>query len=168
MSKIALSGNSLGTGTLTISAPNTNVDRVLSLPDEAGTVVTSATGGGVYSRNNILGTVSESGGVPTGAIIERGSNANGEFVKYADGTMICFVKNETTPVANTLTSSTHTWPVAFVAAPILSCAVDSAVYGTTITAMTARAATTTGYTQTILRSNTVITGLSVIAIGRWF
>lgn len=37
----------------------------------------------------IVGTVSQSGGVPTGAIIERGSNANGEFVKYADGTLIC-------------------------------------------------------------------------------
>ncbi|MHC9235018.1 hypothetical protein ACX9MO_05175 [Pseudooceanicola sp. 502str34] len=38
----------------------------------------------------ILGTVSLSGGVPTGAIFERGSNANGEYVKFADGTMICF------------------------------------------------------------------------------
>lgn len=37
----------------------------------------------------LLGTVSQSGGVPTGAIIERGSNANGEYVKFADGTMIC-------------------------------------------------------------------------------
>ena len=43
--------------------------------------------GQVYAKENILGTVSESGGVPTGAIIERGSNANGEFVKYADGTI---------------------------------------------------------------------------------
>ena len=41
-----------------------------------------------YTQRNVLGTVSESGGVPTGAIIERGSNANGEFVKYADGTLI--------------------------------------------------------------------------------
>jgi hypothetical protein len=41
MSKIALSGNSLGSGTLTISAPNTNVDRVLDLPDSAGTIATA-------------------------------------------------------------------------------------------------------------------------------
>ena len=45
--------------------------------------------GDLYGRDSILGTVSESGGVPTGAIIERGSNANGEYVKFADGTMIC-------------------------------------------------------------------------------
>jgi len=43
----------------------------------------------MYHTGSILGTVSQSGGVPTGAIIERGSNANGEYVKYADGTQIC-------------------------------------------------------------------------------
>ncbi|MDR7285687.1 hypothetical protein J2X84_004537 [Pseudomonas corrugata] len=37
----------------------------------------------------MVGTVSQAGGVPTGAIIESGSNANGWFVKFADGTMIC-------------------------------------------------------------------------------
>ncbi|WP_376786885.1 hypothetical protein [Stutzerimonas nitrititolerans] len=42
-----------------------------------------------FRRGNILGTVSQSGGVPTGAIIERGSNANGEYVRFADGTQIC-------------------------------------------------------------------------------
>jgi hypothetical protein len=47
MSKIALSGNSLGTGTLTISAPNTNVDRVLDLPDSAGTLDTLQRAGNV-------------------------------------------------------------------------------------------------------------------------
>lgn len=43
----------------------------------------------MYHTRNILGTVSQASGVPTGAIIERGSNANGEFVKFADGTLIC-------------------------------------------------------------------------------
>lgn len=43
----------------------------------------------VFTTGNILGTVSQSAGVPTGAIIERGSNANGEYVKYAGGTLIC-------------------------------------------------------------------------------
>ena len=36
--------------------------------------------------DNILGTVSQSDGVPTGAIIESGSNSNGEWLKLADGT----------------------------------------------------------------------------------
>ena len=41
------------------------------------------------ARADILGTVSQSGGVPTGAIIEAGSNSNGTYTKFADGTMIC-------------------------------------------------------------------------------
>lgn len=41
------------------------------------------------ARADILGTVSQSGGVPTGAIIEKGSNSNGEYVRFADGTQIC-------------------------------------------------------------------------------
>ncbi len=40
----------------------------------------------LFHTGNILGTVSQSAGVPTGAIIERGSNANGEYVRFADGT----------------------------------------------------------------------------------
>ena len=40
MSKIALSGNTSGTGTLTIAAPNTNTDRTFNLPDASGTVLT--------------------------------------------------------------------------------------------------------------------------------
>lgn len=47
--------------------------------------------GDYYKSDNILGTASQSGGIPTGAIIERGSNANGEYTKFADGTMICKV-----------------------------------------------------------------------------
>ena len=38
---------------------------------------------------NPVGTVSQSGGVPTGALMESGSNGNGRYSKYADGTMIC-------------------------------------------------------------------------------
>lgn len=43
---------------------------------------------GNYYRTNILGTVSQSGGVPTGSLIETGSNVGGTYIKFADGTMI--------------------------------------------------------------------------------
>lgn len=43
MSKVAIQGNASGTGTFTIAAPNSNTDRTLTLPDEAGTVLTSGT-----------------------------------------------------------------------------------------------------------------------------
>lgn len=42
MSKVAISGNASGTGVFTLAAPNSNIDRVLTLPDEAGTVLTTA------------------------------------------------------------------------------------------------------------------------------
>jgi hypothetical protein len=43
LSKIALSGNASGSGTLTLSAPNTDTDRTLTLPDNTGTILTSGT-----------------------------------------------------------------------------------------------------------------------------
>ena len=42
MSKIALTPSATGTGVFTIASPATNTDRTLTLPDEAGTVLTSA------------------------------------------------------------------------------------------------------------------------------
>lgn len=42
-----------------------------------------------FTHANLLGIVSETGGVPSGAIIERGSNASGEYIRFADGTQIC-------------------------------------------------------------------------------
>ena len=41
MSKIALTPNASGTGVFTIASPATSTDRTLTLPDEAGTVLTS-------------------------------------------------------------------------------------------------------------------------------
>lgn len=42
-----------------------------------------------YNQKNILGPVSQVGGIPTGAIIESGSNVNGRYTKYANGDMVC-------------------------------------------------------------------------------
>ena len=45
-----------------------------------------------YGPGNVLGGVSETGGTPTGAVIERGSTADGEYVRWADGTQICWIR----------------------------------------------------------------------------
>lgn len=42
-----------------------------------------------FHRGNILGAVSQTAGVPGGAVIEAGSNANGSYTRFADGTQIC-------------------------------------------------------------------------------
>ncbi|MEO1019060.1 MAG: DUF2793 domain-containing protein [Pseudomonadota bacterium] len=39
-------------------------------------------------RSEIIGSVTQSGGLPTGAIIERSTTASGNFVKWADGTVM--------------------------------------------------------------------------------
>ena len=53
MSKVAITGNTSGTGTFTIAAPNSNTDRTLTLPDEAGTVLTDT---GLPSELNASGS----------------------------------------------------------------------------------------------------------------
>lgn len=84
-----------------------------------------------FRRGNILGTVSQAGGVPTGALIERGSNANGEYVRFADGTQIC--QGETTGIDITIpfngiyrsNTGTASYPAAF-SAPAVALCVDTA------------------------------------------
>ena len=89
-------------------------------------ILTSSTGitpwKRIYNSGNILGTVSQSGGVPTGAIIERGSNVNGEYVRYADGTMICKYLGDTNTSA--IYPQTHSWnsfPSTFQDNPTILC-----------------------------------------------
>ena len=57
------------------------------------------------------------GALSAGAIIERGSNANGEYVRWADGTQVCrFV----TPAIGTESgqfSTTCTFPAQFISLP---------------------------------------------------
>lgn len=53
-----------------------------------------------YGQNTLLGTVTQSSGVPTGAVIEGGSNANGKYVRWADGTQICYMHTNTATIAS--------------------------------------------------------------------
>jgi hypothetical protein len=41
MSKVAIEGNALGSGTFTIASPNTSTNRTLTLPDNTGTIITT-------------------------------------------------------------------------------------------------------------------------------
>ncbi len=62
-----------------------------------------------FRRGNVRGTVTQSGGVPTGALIEAGNNANGAYARFADGTQIC-----TSILGASATASVEwTFPIAF-------------------------------------------------------
>ena len=73
MSKVAIAGDPLGTGTFTIQSPNSNTDRTLVLPDNAGTVLTSASD---LAAANLTGNVAA-------ARITDALNASGSAPIYA-------------------------------------------------------------------------------------
>lgn len=127
---------------------------------------------------DIVGTVSQNGGVPTGAIVERGSNANGEYVRFADGTQICWglktYSSGITSVAGGVYISPAgdliTWPVPFYSNLVsLSGGVWSGSYRVTI--LPYRSNTLNG-TFTFELYSSVPSGVDVVytwhAIGRWY
>jgi hypothetical protein len=71
-----------------------------------------------YSPGNLLGTVSEAAGIPAGAVIERGSSANGDYVRFADGTQICTVKVAID--VSTSNAQNFSFPMSFAADPAVS------------------------------------------------
>ncbi len=74
-------------------------------------------GGADAVMQEIVGTVSQSGGVPTGAIVGSGSNGNGLWTRWADGTQICERRHASVSgiiAANNYVSlGAHTFPAAF-------------------------------------------------------
>lgn len=73
-----------------------------------------------YGRSNVLATVSQSSGVPTGGLIQRGSNANGNFVRFADGTQICTHSITLTYATTTILTKQWIYPAAFSHTPFRS------------------------------------------------
>jgi hypothetical protein len=108
--------------------------------------------------------VSQAAGIPTGAIIERGTNANGEFTRFADGTQIC-ARIQTADAGG---NSFWTFPAAFSASPF----VNITVFASGLAAITGRvnAISATGATWNLVTAAGVRTGdqAFLTAIGRWF
>ena len=88
--------------------------------------------GDLYGRDSIIGTVSETAGVPTGAIIESGSNANGEYTKFADGTLICRLPSQPTTFLNTSNLKVDwSYPVPFLTPPEVLPSIDLEEFSST-------------------------------------
>ncbi|WP_312141133.1 hypothetical protein [Stutzerimonas nitrititolerans] len=128
-----------------------------------------------YRRGNILGTVSQSGGTPTGAIIERGSNANGEYVRFADGTQICTHAITTnvsiaTPFMGAFRSSGIAWtfPAAF-AAPPRPAGNPGSVTSSFSVVIDSPVTTTCNFVFSAIAEQAVANRTaSLIAVGRWY
>lgn len=68
-----------------------------------------------YQKGNIIGAVAMAAGVPSGAILQKGSNANGEYVRFADGTQVCWSIGRVTNIApaNGYGDVNVTFPISF-------------------------------------------------------
>lgn len=68
-----------------------------------------------FHRGNVVASVGQSAGVPTGGLIESGANANGRYVRYADGTQMCWKDTALSqPVpANSYVETNWIYPASF-------------------------------------------------------
>jgi hypothetical protein len=142
-----------------------------------------------YGPGNLLGAVSQSAGVPQGAVIERGTNANGDYTRFADGTQICWA---TLSVGSVIAAGAGTWispyrsspdvtwtfPAAFSTTPMV---MGRAIPPTTASssadrrravASVGRANTLAMYQINVTRIGSVVDAdifeVGMMATGRWF
>ena len=78
-----------------------------------------------YGPGNVTGPVSQSGGVPTGAVMESGSTANGSYVRFADGTQLCRFELPASYLDGARIGATWTFPAVFAGTPVVSAVIDS-------------------------------------------
>ena len=122
-----------------------------------------------YNATNILGTTSVSGGVPTGSIFQQGNNANGYYVRFADGTQICATLGPTIVPPTGVSNVWWTFPIAFASimfislTPNIGVGQDARSYVTcgTYNTLTSTQCNFSAYTLTSV-------GCYAYAIGRWY
>lgn len=154
-----------GAGAVALADLTAHGRSILGLTGGNGKFIRS-TAAGTAVMQDILGTVAQSGGVPTGALVEKGTNANGEYARYADGTQICWLRN----VAITAgTAFTWTYPAGFASAGTTSMSVTStSVAAPRVGGGTPGSSSATVNLWTSSTGAEVTGGVNLIAVGRWF
>lgn len=152
------------------------IKAYLNLFGSSGTTDGAVDTLGAYRKGTILGAVSQVAGVPTGAIIETVTNANGTAIKFANGTLICTHQQSTSAgivvfdgVIYRTVTNTWTFPVAFVANPNFFPTPIS--NGTFIWGALGGAGITTAavsFAAFSTASSAAIPVMSLTAIGRWY
>ncbi|MDE0922368.1 hypothetical protein [Aurantimonas coralicida] len=131
------------------------------------------------AMQSIVGTVGQSGGVPTGAIIERGSNANGSYIRWADGTQICTKTMTGLGPVNLAFGSCFTtgaiagglFAASFSGAPVVATFASSPSGGASWVAGTTPATASSFGDLTLVRpSSSALTDfrMDLTAVGKWF
>jgi hypothetical protein len=127
----------------------------------------------VYDSGSILGTVSQSGGVPTGAVMQAGANANGAFVRFADGHQICWQVFGTvacnTADGSLFRSAQQTWtfPAGFISASSYAAYAAPQSVDRWGSAIAANSSSANFYHRSAVSSATELS-TRLTAIGRWF
>jgi hypothetical protein len=157
------------TTALSVAQGGTGVKTIAAL-------LTALITAGAYAKTNILGTVSQASGVPTGAVIETGTNANGTYTKYADGTMICTGASAGTVTTSTVNGTVYygtvgipVFPATFSTAPKVSYSSErNANFFSWVAQNTGATTTAPASVYVCSLVSTAVAGVSYIAIGRWF
>ena len=157
--------HAIGSGTrapqqIAIQRSNTGGGRLAWRTSQGGTWGAWQT---AYGTGNAVGTVSQSGGAPTGALVETGTNANGRYRRLACGTQECW----RSMTASAAAATTWTFPAAFSEAPIVR---GTAVAGV-MSAVCLDAAPGTASCSFSARDKTDARRADTVhlhAVGRWF
>lgn len=128
-------------------------NKLLRMPGQAVLLVSD-------NSNGTWRVVAEAGTVVTGTV------AGASYERHADGRQVCRTLLSITPVANTPTAATFTYPVAFTS---MESAQVSANTGATSFLYAAYSNLGTSAVDVYVhRTNTTLTSVSVTVAGRWF
>jgi hypothetical protein len=138
-------------------------------------VTNEMTNGNIDLVTNGIGKVTVNGKDAV-AIDSTGTNANGTYIRYVDGTQICWVRmNVTDQAINTAYGSlfqgvrTWTYPATFIDVPAVSCGEFKWGTGSSWGASAGADATTASLRgiDAVSRASGTAVSISAIAIGRW-
>ena len=142
----------------------------ISVSEAAGTEMNNVT---ALTGPGMVGTVAFAGGVNTGAIMETGSTADGKYIRFADGTLICMSAGITADVNVALGSGfksgaiAWTFPYPFVSTTNLVVTAGNSANVETHFA-TARAVSTTAAEGCMFAfTSQTGRGIKMTAVGRW-
>jgi len=199
-SSLTLTASTVSTSAQLNTGGNISVTGSLNVSDDSttrtnlglGTIATqdssnvNLTGGTIGSSvvfpalgNSAVGTVSQSSGTPTGDIIERGSNANGEYVKFADGTMICTLTftgigpiNSSSGSGYYASAGSYSTSATFIAVPtVTGTSFNSSATTTSIISGSSNPSTTSFGSFFLWRftsDSSTSFEINLMAIGRWY
>lgn len=117
----------------------------------------------IYTQRSALGEVSQSAGVPTGALIQSGSSGSGHYRRFACGFMECWHSMAAAAGA----AAVWSFPSAFVAAPVVTGSAEATVLASLVldAAPSATAASFSVRDKTDARRADIV---HLRATGRWF